>query len=94
MSKKPKFKVGDKVRIVNYGSAMWLRKKLKETAFRLIRKDITRGYIYDHQPEIVGKEGIIAQVTMTQGIPSYAIDGIRQKYAWYHEGQLELVKEK
>ncbi len=48
-------------------------------------------YTVDTTPEIVGKEGIIVKSERTQGIPSYAVDGIPEKYAWYDENQLELI---
>ena len=45
------------------------------------------GYTTDSSPELVGKIGIIADVSDGE----YAINGIPGKYAWYNEEQLEMV---
>lgn len=55
---------------------------------------ISENYYFWHCdicPQIVGKIGIIDKVQVTQGIPMYAINGIKEKYAWYNEDQIELV---
>ena len=49
-------------------------------------------YLYDMMPELVGKEGIVDKVSVTQGIAGYALNNIPEKYAWYHEDQLILVE--
>jgi len=46
----------------------------------------------DTLPIIVGQEGVICQVTNTQGRLKYAVDGIKGKHAWYNGEQLELCK--
>lgn len=93
---KPKFKVGDKVRVVGYGSIHWEGKKVHPVS-RFERKpyyeDDDFRYI-DMQPELVGKVGVVDTVSLTQGRYMYAVDGIPGKHAWYSEGQLKAVKQK
>ena len=48
-------------------------------------------FIYDTDPELVDKTGIIKSISRTQGITSYSLEGIKGKSAWYHEKQLELI---
>ena len=84
------FGIGDKVKIVNYGSLLWESKDVKPS-FKVLSVDEDGTYWCDMNPELVGKEGLVCKVSMTQGFPSYALDGI-SKYAWYNEEQLELVK--
>lgn len=74
-----KFGIGDKVKVVNYGS-------------QLISYRDGSWFVQDMLPEIVGKEGIIDHVSETQkDYIQYSIDGIPRKHAWYVEQQLEMV---
>lgn len=93
---KPKFKAGDQVRVVGYGSTYWEGKKVHPVS-KFKRKpyyeDDDFRYI-DMQPELVGKTGVVDKVSLVQGKYTYAVDGIPEKHAWYDEGQLKAVKQK
>ncbi len=83
--RKPKYKEGDKVKIVHWGHPLHQLKSIK-TSFPVIGP-INDDYQWvDMSPEIVGKTGTIDGVTMTQGTPNYSIEGIPEKDAWYQEG--------
>lgn len=85
----PKYKIGDKVRVINYGHLIWENKNVEQPMlnFAVIQEDETFRYL-DIMPERVGKVGIIEQVKNTQNIPSYSIASIG---AWLNESQLELI---
>lgn len=57
-----------------------------------IYKDCGDMWWIDINPSIVGQEGVICKVINTQGRLQYAVDGIKGKYAWYDEKQLELCR--
>ena len=76
---KKKLKVGDRVRVINYGALLWENDKYGNL--------IT----FDMNPELIGKEGVVSKVTKTQGVTEYAVDGIPQRHAWYDRGQLERL---
>ena len=83
-------KIGDKVKVVDFGHLMWSRKPM---SFKVYAKDPDSNVVwYDCSPEIVGKEGVIKDVKTTQGQTNYALSGITEKSAWYSENQLELIK--
>lgn len=79
----PKFKIGDKVKIVNFGH--WI----------VDHKDGLWSS-RDIEPQLVGKTGIIREVSDKgdNGV-SYALKPIdfKGKEAWYNERQLELMTE-
>lgn len=125
-----KLKVGDKVKVVEYGHLMFRYKKgyqaesdmfarmqiesdnrMAEMLFGEggfvpkdssnakgkpepdnIYKDCGDMWWIDMSPELVGQEGVVSQVTISQGRLQYAVDGISGKHAWYDDKQLELVK--
>lgn len=69
------FGIGDKVKIINYGH-----------------------YFYDPMlgncdmiPEIVGCEGLIKEVSNSQGDYMYSLHGVPKKQSWFMENQLEMV---
>jgi hypothetical protein len=74
-----KYGIGDRVRVVNFGANIW--RNHGDGKFEII----------DIRPEVVGKEGIICKAELTQDVPTYAIEGIPEKHAWYSEDQLEMV---
>jgi hypothetical protein len=77
----PKFKVGDKVKVVKYGHIIH---HYKSETGNWAAEDIS--------PDIVGKEGVVREVSNSQpGWVTYALDGIPEKTAWYNQNQLELV---
>jgi len=91
----PKFAIGDKVRIVNYGHLIWQNKNFNNEpmmAFPLYTEDENCWWL-DMSPDLVGQIGIIQQATVTQGHSQYAIDGIKGKHAWYDDEQLEMISE-
>ena len=45
-------------------------------------------WMVDLCPQIVGKEDIVEEVSMTQGIPSYSL---KELGAWYYEDQMEMI---
>ena len=73
-----KFKIGDMVMVINYGSIFW-------------KFDGGKTFEMDSCPNLIGKVGIIVEATKTQNINQYSIEGIPEKYAWYNEEQLEMV---
>lgn len=98
--KETKFKIGDKVKVVNYGHLIW-QNKTNQDAERKFHKD--NGIPYQELPivsddgktqyldlhsDLVGKEGVVADISSSG---DYALSGL-SKYAWYSEIQLELVK--
>jgi hypothetical protein len=86
-----KFKVGDEVVIVKYGHHFWSYEPVPGCNFPVLYDNKEEGYkVYDMSPELVGQKGIIDQVTNTQGMWKYAING-PNKHAWYDEKQLEKV---
>ena len=97
-----KFKIGDKLRIINYGSLIW-QNKTNQDAERKFHED--NGFPYkelkvlsddgktqwlDLHPELVGKEGIVDKISDSG---DYALTGL-SKHAWYSENQLELISKK
>ncbi len=92
MNREPIFGIGDKVRIVKYGHPIWESKNTNEPklSYPVIAEDENLRYL-DMSPGLVGQEGLVDKVTITQGIPQYAIDGIKDKHAWYNEEQMEMI---
>lgn len=89
--KEAAYKVGDKVRVVNYGHAIWEHKSIGESSFPLI-KELESLRLVDLQADLIGQQGVIDRVlVVTQGRPKYSVDGISGKTAWYNEDQLEAV---
>lgn len=80
------FKVGDRVRIVNYGHLIWSWEEMKLPLFAQSGDGV---YWYDLGSEDVGKVGVIVKATKTQEIDQYAIEGEPNKKAWYTNNQLE-----
>lgn len=84
------YKVGDKVRVVNYGHAMWVHKSFGESSLPLI-KEYESVRVVDLQPDLIGQQGVVGQVVIIQERPSYVVEGISGKSSWYYEDQLEAV---
>lgn len=93
--KEPKYSIGNKVKIINYGHLIWQSKDSQQLdlnlKFPIIYEDDEDKYL-DMTSSIVGKEGVITKISMTQGMPQYSIEGIPEKVAWYDEQQLELIE--
>ena len=81
-------KIGDRVKIVNYGQPIFYHKSLlsKYKVTENIIGETDTHLIVDIKPDIVGKEGIITDVN-SRG-DGYAIHPIG---AWYNENQIELL---
>ena len=61
---------------------------------KVIKSDFITGFdgnIIDLHKQIIGKVGLIQDVTLTQGWYNYSVDGIPEKHAWYKEDQLEMI---
>lgn len=76
-------KVGDKVRIINYGHNVHTTIKLdvyeNKTTFDLL-------------PFLLGSEGVIQEIQTNDDRCFYKIEGIFDKKCWYNEDQLELIQ--
>lgn len=89
------FKSGDKVRIINYGHIMFMRKDDEYKPDNILFEN---EYIYriDMMPQIVGKEGIIKgsyfDLYGNGRKDEYCIEGIPGKTSWYNQAQLEPIK--
>lgn len=88
--RKPLYATGDKVEVINYGHPYWSKELNTDHPLNYLGK-VEYGYYYDMSPELVGKQGIIEKVSITQGIPQYSLIGIPGKTAWYDEKQLKLI---
>ncbi len=116
-----KFEIGDKVKIVNYGSLIYfskasykeyskcMNKLFQKLEWQLLTREeypednniegsdkpnniISETDTYwtcDSNPELVGQEGTVVKVNLTQGHYKYSLEG-PAKQSWYNEGQLEL----
>lgn len=95
MKTKTKFQKGDSVRIVKYGSLLMESKTIdfKRPQSNVVHENKKYRWV-DVNPELLGQKGIVSEVSTSQGKTSYAIEGIKGKYAWYDEQQLEAVKTK
>lgn len=86
-----KFTTGDRVRIVNYGHLMWIKKeqyhlmKMKLKIFKECEDD----YWCDIYPEKIGKEYTVGRInTIGTG---YEMLGFGDSWCWADKNQLELV---
>lgn len=87
---KPKFKVGDTVEIIGYGSLYWVPKS-EASSFNELKviQETETTLIVDDSPNEVGKIGIVRNVTITQGKIKYALYKTG-KQSWFNEEQLKL----
>jgi len=87
----PLYKVGQEVKIIKYGSLIWVTKNGPSIfdSFTTYSETDTIKFV-DISPGLIGQRGVIDQVTITQEIPKYALKG-PYKYAWYDEEQLQLI---
>lgn len=92
-----KFKSGDRIRIINFGS--WVLVPNTPEYQDFINRSVVLGtknddiIMIDPLPELVGKTGVIKECLYTQGIEKYSIepDETGVKTAWYTAQQLELI---
>ncbi len=87
------FKKGDKVRIIKYGSLIWMNKKAEnpKVSWPIVSEDENRIW-YDPMSQLIGKEGIIEERNDRTERLQYSIRGIPGKHAWYNGDQLELIE--
>lgn len=76
-----KFKIGDMVKVVNYGHRLLMGPDMQLQGYP---------YKWDMRPEVVGQTGIVTTAEETQGRSQYVVEG-PSKHAWYDDDQLELV---
>jgi len=90
--KKPFYKVGDTVEIVNYGHLIWENKNFPSIMSKLptYREEGDLRFV-DISSEIVGKRGVVSNIENTQGVPKYSMSGIKEKSSWYREDQMLLI---
>lgn len=82
------FKLGDRVRIVNYGHP--IASTEKDLPFPYLGKDDNGWHWYDMQPNKLGQEDVVTTVSPPrENYPHYKY-GL-SKSAWYDAGQLELL---
>jgi hypothetical protein len=92
---KGKFKIGDKIQIINYGSLLRVNKQtepentLYKKLYPIVEED-EKFFWCDLDSRLIGKTAIVKEVSTTQGIIQYALKGLN-KTAWYNEEQLELI---
>lgn len=82
-----KFRIGDQVKIINYGNRGWRYEKIDDNG-KLIQLDEPE--VFDLNPQLIGQTGIVVKAKKTQNIDDYALFG-PEKSAWYHNSQLELI---
>lgn len=78
MSDKTKYKIGDQVRVVNYGHRFWKYVGDNKTV------------PVDIRPEYIGETGIITSAEKSQDIDKYSISGTSKSSPFYND-QLELI---
>jgi len=91
-------KIGDRVKIVNYGHMIMFSKNKANPyrdsmakTFPLIFEDDTSSY-YDIRPELIGKEGIVVNKITDNHSGRYSVhfdDGNRM--SWFSERQIEKI---
>lgn len=74
-------KIGDKVRIINYGHLIWYKDEKTDKIKWM-----------DLYPELVGKEAKIVEKTKTQGVKYYGLKIKGEGYmSWFTKKQLEKI---
>jgi hypothetical protein len=92
-----KFKIGDKVKIINYGSLFYISKPIQPQfepmckAFPVFFEDNSFIFV-DTCQYMVGRIGTIYNIEYVNKMPQYSLRGIEGKISWYGEDQLELIK--
>ena len=86
-----KFKLGDRVEVVGYGSLMWENKHYhptSSTSFPVIGENEDFRFL-DPLSGIVGKTGVVVERSVNDDRWSYSLKGIPEKRSWYYEDQLK-----
>jgi hypothetical protein len=92
-----KFKLGDKVKVINYGNAFYLSKPVQSTFEPMLKLfpvffENDDFIFVDTCQYMLGRIGTICNIEYVNKIPQYSLEGIEGKVSWYGEDQLELVK--
>ena len=87
---KPKFNIGDRVRIKNYGHKIYNHKSSWRPRKCIVLSEKNGIQEVDISPELVGQEGIVYHVSEIKYKFIYALDGPGKSSGW-NEDQLELV---
>ncbi len=85
----PKFKIGDVVEIIGYGSLAWIPKSEYDT-FPVVQETETH-FIVDVLPNEVGAKGAVQEITTSQERIRYSLFK-SGKQAWFNEEQLKLIE--
>jgi uncharacterized protein YcfL len=90
-----KYKIGDKVKIVKYGSLIWINRTAStEMEIYKDKEDLSKEHptikTIDEHPELIEQEGIIDSFQFVQNKYEYSLKD-PWKHAWYDENQLELI---
>jgi len=85
----PIYKVGDKVKVVKYGSLFYCPNisPYNEIKFPIYEKD-DKTIVYDKANYLVSKEGIVIKVQVTQDRPAYGLHLDNGDNYWFDEEQL------
>lgn len=83
-------KIGDKVRVVGAGGIVFSVDPMISKSFVYLGYE-DGFHWYDILPGIVGRDGVVVDITETQGNKKYSLSGIPEKSSWYSDDQLELV---
>lgn len=93
------FKVGDKIRIVNYGHRLWWHKSDWEKYKNTVGSKMTpyansedgKILFFDLAPEKIGREDVIIKHTESQ--PNFHQYALEKNGAWFSPNQLELIND-
>ncbi len=82
-------KIGDTVEVVKYGHLTWSTVSLYE-GINIYSAD-NGVYWYDLATYLIGKQGVVSEVSEASGVKMYSVNGIPGKKAWYDSNQLKLI---
>ncbi len=92
-----KFKIGDKVEIVNYGHLIFyagnsgIEYDILSRTCPVVAILDNGTKAFDLNPKLIGEQGVIKEVDDSdETVTKYALDGLN-KASWYNDDQLQLV---
>jgi hypothetical protein len=80
------FKIDDKVEVINYGC---LYSSLTTLNFKLIN-DKARWKVYDIYPELIGHQGIITNILISNGTTKYTVT-MEDRTIMLEKDQLKII---
>jgi hypothetical protein len=90
-----RLKIGDRVKIVNYGGIGWVRKDLVSPSDVLIDGGGFGDYIaVDISPELVGTKWYVGEISDDEYSLSKSRYGDGNVIAWFNRDQLKIIKHK